>query len=90
MRHRAFYLAVFLVGLSLAPGRVPVAGSEEAELVIAKYGSVMVKSPVLDAKVFIDEVASGSVNTVIESVRSGTMWWHAGQRARRFQESSAS
>ena len=71
MRHRAFYLAVFLVGLSLAPGRVPVAGSEEPELVIAKYGSVMVKSPVLDAKVFIDDVASGSVNTVIESVPVG-------------------
>ena len=71
MRRRAFYLAVFLVGLSLAPGRVPMAGSEESELVIARYGSVMVKSSVLDAKVFIDDIASGSVNSVIESVPVG-------------------
>ena len=71
MRRRAFYLAVFLVGLYLAPGQVPTAGSEEAELVIARYGSLTVKSSVLDAKVFIDEVASGSVNTVIESVPVG-------------------
>ncbi len=71
MRCRAFYLAVFLVGFSLAPGQVPMAGSEEAELVIARYGSVMVKSAVLDAKVFIDEIASGRVNTLIESVPVG-------------------
>jgi len=71
MRRRAFYLAVFLVGLSLAPGQAQVAGSEEAELVIAKYGSLTVKSPVLDAKVFLDGIASGSVNTVIESVPAG-------------------
>jgi len=71
MRRRAFYLAVFLAGFFLALGRVPMAGSEEAELVIARYGSVMVKSAVLDAKVFIDDIASGSVNTVIESVPVG-------------------
>jgi hypothetical protein len=71
MRRKAFYLAVFLVGVSLMPGRVPVAVSEEAELVIAKYGSLTVKSAVLDAKVFIDDIASGSVNTVIESVPVG-------------------
>jgi len=71
MRRRAFYLAVLLVGLSLAPGQAQVAGSEEAELVIAKYGSLTVKSPVLDAKVFIDGIASGSVNSVIESVSAG-------------------
>lgn len=71
MRSRAFYLTVFLVGLSLSPGRVPVAASAEPDLVIARYGSVMVKSSVLDAKVFIDDVASGSVNTVIESVPVG-------------------
>lgn len=71
MRRRAFYLAVFLIGLSLVPGQAPTAGGEEAELVIARYGSVMVKSSVLDAKVFIDSTASGSVNTVIESVPVG-------------------
>jgi len=71
MRRRAFFLAMILVGLSLAPGKVQVAGGEEAELVIARYGSVMVKSAVLDAKVFIDGVASGSVNTVLESVPVG-------------------
>ncbi|OGW33538.1 MAG: hypothetical protein A2X58_07905 [Nitrospirae bacterium GWC2_56_14] len=71
MIRRAIYLAVLLIGFSLAPGQVPVAVSQEAELVIAKYGSVMVKSSVLDAKVFIDDVASGSVNTVIENVSVG-------------------
>ncbi len=71
MIRRALYLAVFIVGLTLAPGQVPIAGSEEAGLVIAKYGSVLVKSSVLDAKVFIDDIASGSVNTVIESVPIG-------------------
>lgn len=71
MRRRAFYLAVFLVGFSLASGQVPTAGSEEAELLIVKYGSIMVKSTVLDAKVFIDGIASGSVNTAIESVPVG-------------------
>jgi len=71
MRSRAFYLTVFLVGLSLVLGQVSVAVSAEPELVIARYGSVMVKSSVLDAKVFIDDVASGSVNTVIESVPVG-------------------
>ncbi len=71
MIRRALYLAVFIAGLALTPGQVPVAGSEEAGLVIAKYGSVTVKSSVLDAKVFIDDIASGSVNTVIESVLVG-------------------
>ncbi len=71
MRRRAFYLAVFLIGVYLVSGLTPTAGSEEAELVIARYGSVMVKSSVLDAKVFIDDVASGSVNSVIESVPVG-------------------
>jgi len=71
MIRRAIYLAVLLIGFSLAPGQVPVAVSQEAELVIARYGSVMVKSAVLDAKVFIDDIASGSVNTVIENVPVG-------------------
>jgi hypothetical protein len=71
MIRKAIYLAVLLIGFSLAPGQVPVAVSQEAELVIAKYGSVMVKSSVLDAKVFIDDIASGNVNTVIENVSVG-------------------
>jgi hypothetical protein len=71
MRRRAFYLAVFLIGVSLVSGQVPVAGSEEAELVIARYGSVMVKSTIPNAKVFIDDIASGNVNALIESVPVG-------------------
>lgn len=71
MRRRVFYLAVFLIGVYLVPGLAPLAGSEEAELVIVRYGSVTVKSAVLDAKVFIDDIASGSVNTVIENVPIG-------------------
>ncbi len=68
MRRRVFYPAVFLAGLFLAPGP---SMAEEAGLVIARYGSIMVKSEVLDAKVFIDDIASGGVNTLIESVPVG-------------------
>lgn len=68
---KVFLLAVVLCGLSSSVFLVQVAECENAELVIVKYGSVMVKSSVLDARVFIDDAASGSVNSLIDSVAVG-------------------
>jgi hypothetical protein len=87
MRRRAFYLAVFLVGFSLASGQVPTAGSEEAELAYCKIWLHNGQSGCLTQSVH-RWYASGSVNAVIESVAVGTVVsCQAGTR--RFQESSA-
>ncbi len=43
----------------------------EPELIIVKYGSVTVKSPVPGAKVYVDDVYKGSAGDVIESIVVG-------------------
>jgi hypothetical protein len=44
---------------------------QDAELTIVKYGSVMVKSPIPDVKVFVDDVYKGVAENIIESVVVG-------------------
>jgi hypothetical protein len=47
------------------------AGAEEADLVIVKYGKVLVKSSLPEAKVYVDDVYKGPADTVIESIIVG-------------------
>lgn len=44
---------------------------QDVELTIVKYGSVMVKSSIPDAKVFVDDVYKGVAENIIESVVVG-------------------
>ena len=48
-----------------------LAQASEPEFVIVKYGSVLVKSPVPGAKVYIDDTYKGSADSIIESVIVG-------------------
>lgn len=48
-----------------------VAGAEDAEMIIVKYGKVSVRSQVPDAKVFVDDVYRGPAGNVIESIPVG-------------------
>jgi len=66
-------IAMVVLGLMTAlvfGGRVQ-AVEPEPELVIVKYGKVTVKSPVPDAKVYIDDLYKGAADTLIESVMVG-------------------
>ena len=45
--------------------------AQEQEIVIVKYGTVLVKSPLPGAKVYIDDVYKGAAGVVIENVVTG-------------------
>lgn len=45
--------------------------AQEEEIVIVKYGAVLVKSPLPDAKVYIDDVYKGAAGVAIENVVTG-------------------
>lgn len=47
------------------------APAQEPELTIVKYGNVLVKSPVPDAKVFVDDLYKGPADSVIENITVG-------------------
>lgn len=57
-----------LAGLSFAAS--PAVAQEE-EIVIVKYGTVLVKSPLPGAKVYIDDAYKGAAGVVIENVVTG-------------------
>ncbi len=46
--------------------------AQESDFVIVKYGKVMVKSPVPDAKVYVDDEYKGPADTLIDSILVGT------------------
>jgi hypothetical protein len=83
MQQKTFFYQLFLIiSLFLALGLFEVAGvsnaqertaqpEQDTELTIVKYGSVVVKSTIPDAKVFIDDVYKGVAENTIESVIVG-------------------
>jgi len=71
MMQRDIVLRVLLViGITGFLGAVS-AGAQEAEVVIAKYGKVVVKSATPDARVYVDEIYKGPAGNVIESLTVG-------------------
>jgi hypothetical protein len=59
-------------GINVSDAQEKAAQQEQdAELTIVKYGSVMVKSSIPDAKVFVDDVYRGVAENIIESVVVG-------------------
>jgi outer membrane biosynthesis protein TonB len=65
------YLALLLgtVVLSGIPGAF--AQEQQPDVVIVKYGKLMVKSPVPEAKVYVDDVYKGRADTLIEDIPAG-------------------
>jgi len=75
---RLFLMISMFVGMSIlqwssfSDGQDKAALQEQDEvLTIVKYGSVMVKSSIPDAKVFVDDVYKGVAENIIESVVAG-------------------
>src|SRR5574341_1480676 len=80
MRYKAVFAFLLLMaalggplqaGYALAEEAAPQQAQEE-ELLIVKYGTVLVKSAHPGAKVYIDEVYKGLANSVIENVVAGS------------------
>ncbi len=71
MRQKRFSLLLIGCFLVLA-GAINVSAEQEPEFVIVKYGKVIVKSPVPDAKVYVDDEYKGPADTIIESIVVGT------------------
>ncbi len=79
MRHRIFVATAVLLGIFLVvPAGLRVLAQEpdqkqggEEEFLIVKYGSILVKSDQPEAKVLLNGIAIGHVNTVIDSVITG-------------------
>lgn len=65
------FFATLLVPLVALFWTGPVAADEEPELVIVKYGKVLVKSPVLGAKVFVDGEYRGRADSIVDDVVAG-------------------
>lgn len=72
MRHRIFVATVSVLGLLLVfPGVRGAGAQEEEDFLIVKYGSILVKSDQADAKVQLNGITIGRVNTVIDDVLTG-------------------
>ena len=79
MRRRSFVAIAVLLGIFLVvPGGLRVQAQEpeqkqggEEDFLIVKYGSIQIKSDQPDAKVLLNGIAIGRVNTVIDSVMTG-------------------
>lgn len=79
MRRKIFVVTAVLLGIFLAvPGEMRVQAQDleqkqggEEDFLIVKYGSIQVKSDQPDAKVQLNGITIGRVNTVIDSVMTG-------------------
>ncbi len=71
MRKKLFSLTVVSCLLVLTGAGGISAEQAEPEFVIVKYGKVIVKSAVPDAKVYVDDEYKGPADTVIESIVVG-------------------
>lgn len=79
MRHRVWksvWVLVLLAGLAgaaaVGSAQDAVPGEEpEDEFLIVKYGSLQVKGQAQEAKVYVDDIYKGPVNTLIENVIAG-------------------
>jgi hypothetical protein len=64
-------IAAVLVFAGMSWGEEQQKRSQEPELMIAKYGSIAIKSSVSGAKVYVDDIYKGSVDNVVESIVVG-------------------
>ncbi len=71
MRKKIFSMAVLSCILALAVPLSVRAQQADTDFVIAKYGKITVKSPVPDAKVYVDDEYRGPADTLIESILVG-------------------
>lgn len=62
---------LFFSGTVWSAEQANSAPEPEPELVIAKYGSLSVKSSLSGAKVYIDEIYKGNTDSIIESIIAG-------------------
>lgn len=66
------FLVLPLVGSFIVAGAVGVRAEQAVpEVVIVKYGKLIVKSPTPDAKIFVDDVYKGPAGTVIDDIAVG-------------------
>ncbi|HSQ78943.1 MAG TPA: hypothetical protein VLN91_08620 [Nitrospirota bacterium] len=63
--------ALVLAGMGLSEEQQKQDQAPEPELMIVKYGSVEIKSPVPDAKVYVDDIYKGGAGDVVESIVVG-------------------
>jgi len=69
---KVYYLALPLLGIVVLSGMQCVfAQEQQPEMVIVKYGKLMVKSPIPEAKVYVDDIEKGRSDTVIEDITAG-------------------
>ncbi len=71
---RKKHFSLLLTGcLLVLSGAIDIRAEQaEPEFVIVKYGKVIVKSPVPDAKVYVDDEYKGPADSLIESIVVGT------------------
>jgi hypothetical protein len=70
MQRVSFLRAMVLFGLIGLVG-AGSAGAQESDFVIVKYGKILVKSPVPETKVYVDDVYKGPADTLIENIIVG-------------------
>jgi outer membrane biosynthesis protein TonB len=69
---KVYYLALPLLGLVVLSGIQGIfAQEQQPDVVIVKYGKLMVKSPVPEAKVYVDDIYKGRADAVIEDIPTG-------------------
>jgi outer membrane biosynthesis protein TonB len=69
---KVYCLALPLLGLVVLSGiQGAFAQEQQPDVVIVKYGKLMVKSPVPEAKVYIDGIYKGWADAVIEDIPAG-------------------
>jgi hypothetical protein len=72
MRHRSFVAIAALLGMFfVVPGGGAQAQDAEEDFLIVKYGSILVKSDQADAKVQLNGITIGRINTLIDDVLTG-------------------
>ncbi len=70
MRRIPFLITLLFIGMA-GFFTVHHVRAQEAELVIAKYGKLTVKSSLPDAKVYVDDIYKGAAGNVIENIMVG-------------------
>lgn len=72
MTGKRYVMSALLSGLLVIAALFSIQAQEsEPELVIVKYGKIVVKSSVQDARVFVDDVYKGRPDSIIENIMVG-------------------
>lgn len=70
---KELFSTVLISCLLVLAGAIDIRAEQaEPEFIIVKYGKVIVKSPLPDAKVYVDDEYKGPADTLIESIVVGT------------------